>query len=129
MTIRRWHRWLAVVAGIFILWIAATGVVTQASRIYAAGAPRAVPAAAASVAPVAAARPVEGAQRPPPGGIRGFVHFVTALHSGEEFGLAGELVSLAAGFALLFFAGSGMWMYWQMLRGRRARPGQPRWFW
>jgi uncharacterized iron-regulated membrane protein len=110
--IRRWHRWVAPVAALFILWIAATGAITQAGRIYAG----------------AIAAPRDSA-------LRAFVKFVTDLHSGASFGVAGELISLAAGCALLFLAASGAWMYWQMARGRlvkvraggHLRGGQ--WFW
>ena len=121
---RKYHRWLATIAGIFILWTALTGVVTQASRLYASSEPR--PAQAAPAAPTAPEAP-----RPPQSPARQFVHFVTDLHSGESFGLIGQLVSLVTGLALLFLAGSGLFMYIQMFRarGRKARPGQPRWFW
>jgi uncharacterized iron-regulated membrane protein len=121
---RTYHRWLALVAGIVILWIAATGVVTQASRIIAAGQPRPAAAAQAPAAP-----------RPPQTPLRKFTHFVTELHSGEAFGATGMWISLAAGLALIFLAVSGLYMYVELFRGRlvRARSGKPapggKWFW
>jgi uncharacterized iron-regulated membrane protein len=122
---RQYHRWLAILFGVFILWIAATGVVTQGARLYAKSER---PAAAAPAPPPAAARP-------PQTPLRKFTHFVTELHSGEEFGIAGQLVSLVAGLVLMFFAISGFWMYYELYRGRlvRARSGKPapggKWFW
>ena len=118
---RKFHRWLSVVVGIFILWIAVTGVVTQGARLYASGEQER--AAAAGAAPVAQA---PAAPRPPQTPLRKFTHFVTELHSGEEFGIAGQLVSMVAGLALIFFAVSGMWMYIQMYRRRAHRHSHPR---
>ena len=123
---RRYHRWLATIAGIFLLWISVTGVLTQAGRIYAGTQPK--PAAAA---------PAAGPEHapPPPSPTRKFVKFVTDLHSGESFGLTGQLVSLAAGLAMVFLAISGLTMYIQIWRGRlvRVEAGKTlrggKWFW
>ena len=113
---RRYHRWVAVVFGIFILWIAATGAITQGARLYASGERE-----RAAAAGVALPAPAPEAKRPPQSPARQFVHFITDLHSGERFGVAGQLVSLVSGLALLFFAFSGMWMYVQMFRARSRR--------
>ena len=43
------------------------------------------------------------------------------LHSGEEFGPVGVAVSIMSGFALLFFAFSGLWMYVRMWASRKSR--------
>jgi uncharacterized iron-regulated membrane protein len=51
------------------------------------------------------------------------------LHSGESFGPIGTVISILSGFALIFFAISGMWMYVQMFRRRSASPGRSRFFW
>jgi uncharacterized iron-regulated membrane protein len=49
-------------------------------------------------------------------------HWVKKLHSGEALGPVGIALNLAGGLALLFFAGSGFWMYLSMwLRLRRNR--------
>ena len=121
---RTYHRWLSVIFGLFILWIAATGVITQGARLYSASQP---PPAASAPAP--AARPPEAA-RPPQTPLRKFTHFVTELHSGEAFGAAGMWISLMVGIALLFFAFSGLWMYIQMYRRRSHRHSHPkRLFW
>ena len=102
---RRYHRWLSVVFGLFILWISATGLIVQAGRLYTSG--ESERAEAAEAAPAAASPAV----RPPRSPADEFVHFVTELHSGEEFGLAGQLIGLVSGAALVFFAVSGLWMY------------------
>lgn len=115
---RKLHRWFAVIVGIFILWIAVTGVLTQGARLYASTEPR--PAQSS-----AAVAPATEAPRPPPSPTRQFIHFVTDLHSGEQFGVTGQLISLVAGLALLFLAFSGLWMYIQMYRRRGHRKSHP----
>ena len=50
-------------------------------------------------------------------------------HAGEEFGPAGTAISILSGFALLFFAFSGLWLYIRMWRERAARGAKDRWFW
>jgi uncharacterized iron-regulated membrane protein len=121
MISRRYHRWLATLIGIFILWTAGTGVITQITRINTAAERQA--AAAVSRAAQAPA--------PPQSPNRKFLKLVTDLHSGEQFGLTGQLVSLVTGLALLFLAGSGLWMYVQMFRVRtaRVRASGGKWFW
>ena len=135
---RTYHRWLSVIFGLFILFIAITGVVTQGARLYASGEQERARAAAPAftveqseeaeqAAP--AAKPPEAA-RPPQTPLKKFTHFVTELHSGEEFGIAGQLVSMVSGLALIFFAFSGLWMYIQMFRRRSHRHSHPkRIFW
>jgi uncharacterized iron-regulated membrane protein len=121
MISRRYHRWIATLIGVFILWTAGTGVITQITRIT---------TAAERHAAAAPARPAQ-APAPPQSANRKFLKLVTDLHSGEQFGLTGQLVSLATGLALLFLAGSGLWMYVQMFRGRaaRVRASGGKWFW
>ena len=129
MRLRRYHRWLATLLGIFVLWTAATGVTTQAARIYAGGEQR--PAPASPAASPAAEAPAAEAPRPPQSPARKFVKLVTDLHSGERFGLTGQLVSLVTGLAILFLAGPGLWMYIRMFRARAAKERAPsrKWFW
>ena len=56
--------------------------------------------------------------KPQPGAWNlGLLH---RFHSGESFGLGGQIVSLLSGCALLFFAFSGLWMYIRMFRVRRS---------
>ena len=120
---RRYHRWIATLLGIFILWTAATGVITQITRINTAAEREAAAAASRAALP---SRPA-----PPPSPNRKFLKLVTDLHSGEQFGLAGQLVSLVIGLAILFLAGSGLWMYIRMFRARAGKERSPssKWFW
>ena len=117
MMSRRYHRWIATLLGIFILWTAATGVITQNPRINTAAEREAAAAVSrATRAPV------------PLSPNRKFLKLVTDLHSGEQFGLTGQIASLVIGLMLLFLAGSGLWMYVQMYRTRGKRE-QERFFW
>ena len=173
MKMRRYHRWLSVLFGLFILWIAVTGVLSQIGSLVNNGgferetaergkrqatavgqaivaparahdhddddAPK--PAAAspvtpalaapAAAAPAAFACPADMTCRPKrvakPGDWNvGFLHHI---HSGEQFGPVGVILSILSGLGLIFFAISGMWMYLQMFRARGDRPGQSKWFW
>ena len=119
MMSRRYHRWIATLLGIFILWTAATGVITQITRIN---------TAEERAAAAAASRATQIAPAPPLSPNRKFLKLVTDLHSGEQFGLAGQIASLVIGLMLLFLAGSGLWMYVQMYRTRGKRE-QERFFW
>lgn len=67
--------------------------------------------------------------KPPPGSIRTLVGFFHHLHSGEQFGPVGTVISILSGLALVFFSVSGMWMYVSMWRNRKDRKLTPRWFW
>lgn len=124
---RKWHRWLSVFFGLFMLWIAVTGVLSQVAVLWPAG-----------VAETAAATPPPGFTCPegwrcsPPraeSGIRGMVGLFHHLHSGESFGLVGTVISVLSGLALIFFSISGIWLYVQMWRNRKDRALAPRWFW
>lgn len=142
---RKWHRWLSVFFGLLILWIGATGVLSQIGVLVNNGgfekeepragapaqpAPSLIPTASAheeDVAPAAAKAaafvcPADMTCRPKrvpkPGEWNvGYLHHI---HSGEEFGPVGVILSIASGLALLFFAFSGLWMYIYMF-ARRAR--------
>ncbi len=148
---RRYHRWLALLFGALILWIAGTAVAIQIGTIYAngglseehdgpmpAGTKHAagvthvtlIPAAQAhdheaeeaEARAAAAPRPGASSPAPPPRSpAKAFVHFVTDLHSGASFGPIGTILSLLSGLALIFFAVSGLWMYLQMFRARARR--------
>ena len=128
---RIYHRWLSVLFGLLILFIAATGVLSQVGVLVNNGgfeteaSERAQQAAAAAATPPGFTCPETMTCRPKrtpkPGEWNvGFLHH---LHSGEEFGPVGVTVSILSGLALLFFAFSGLWMYIQMFRAR-ARTGK-----
>lgn len=125
---RKWHRWLSLFFGMFMLWIATTGVLSQAAEL--------LPGESAAAAPASAAPPgfqcPEGWRCLPPrpeGGARALVGLLHHLHSGESFGPIGVAVSVLSGLALIFFSVSGIWLYVQMWRLRSDRKLMPRWFW
>ncbi|WP_375291891.1 PepSY-associated TM helix domain-containing protein [Qipengyuania sp.] len=124
---RKWHRWLSVFFGIFLFWIAATGVLSHL-----AGWSRPEASAVEAAPPAGFVCPPEWRCTPPrPGaeGLGGMVGFFHHLHSGEEFGKLGEAISFLSGLALLFFAFSGVWLYIRMWRERARRKVKDRWFW
>ena len=134
---RKWHRWITVVIGIFMLFIALTGVGSHFAAIYARGSlfeseERTAPPPASASAPAAGssttATPSAAAKAPAPNPARKLVGLMHHLHSGEYFGPVGTIISILAGFALIFFAISGMWMYLQMYLNRRGR-GRGEIFW
>ena len=152
---RRYHRWLSVLFGVLILWIAVTGVMSQFAALTANGgfeeetAERGrmeMAAAGAALAPAATAHENEAAPavlpprfvcpadmtcraKAPPNGARAWVGYLHHLHSGEEFGPAGVVISILSGLTLLFFAFSGLWMYLRMWSHRRDKDHKPAWFW
>lgn len=130
---RKWHRWLSLLFGIFGLWIAVTGVLSQVPiwNEQFGGKDEAAEAAAAKAAiPEGFVCPDTMTCRPkkkPSGGLNvGLLHH---LHSGEEFGPVGTVVMTLSGLAMVFFAFSGIWMYVSMWRNRAAKSLKPGWFW
>ncbi len=130
---RKWHRWLVVFAGIFMLWIAATGFIGQVISL--AGGEHhdrpPPPATAAAAARAMTATPAPGHDGAPgkhDGPPHDLYHLIIDLHSGNYFGPVGKVVSALMGAALLFFSVSGLWMYIDMFR-RRKRMGRSGIFW
>ena len=121
---RKWHRWLSVLFGVFLLFIATTGVMSQFAAIVADAEPRAAPPAGFVCPETMSCRP-----KPDPNGAGPWVGWLHHLHSGEEFGLVGTAISILSGFAMIFFAFSGLWMYLKMWSNRRVRAQKPGWFW
>jgi uncharacterized iron-regulated membrane protein len=119
---RKWHRWLVVVFGVFLVWIAVTGVLSQVVPWFV---PKQPPAAGAVPAGFVCPETMTCRPKGPPSIVSTLHH----LHSGETFGPAGVFVLTLAGFAMLFFSISGIWMYVQMWRGRATRGLKPGWFW
>lgn len=130
---RKWHRWTTVFFGIFMLWMAVTGIASHVTALWPAGeAPAAsAQASAAPAVPPGFHCPETMTCRPkaPAGGMRAWVGMFHHLHSGETFGPLGTAISLLTGCALLFFSVSGLWMYLQMWRNRKQRSLTPGWFW
>lgn len=124
---RKWHRWLSVFFGVFLLWIAATGVASQFAALIADQQPQpvAVQAEPAFVCPENyTCRP-----KPEPGSAKAWESTLHHLHAGETFGPIGVAISILSGLALLFFSLSGAWMYVQMWRNRKSRGLNAEIFW
>ena len=120
---RKYHRWLATIFGIFLLWISATGVLSQIGSLVNKGGFAQAEAAQAGAppGPPGFICPADMICRPKPKPTAWNVGLLHHLHSGESFGPAGVIVSLLSGLALFFFAFSGLWMYVQIWRGRLVR--------
>ena len=117
---RRWHKLLAPWFALLLFAIALTGAVTQTTALLDTSTAKAAMAATGAKDPVAAAVGKRSA-------IGAWNHWFKKLHSGEALGPAGIALNLTAGLALLFFAGSGFWMYLTMwLRLRRNRRSRAR---
>lgn len=135
---RKWHRWISIFFGVFLLWIAVTGTLSQIVPLYLeAAAPPPAPAMAGADPSTAGAgqtafvcppdytcRP-----KPKPGDPRSLVGTLHHLHSGESFGPLGVLIATLAGLAMVFFSFSGLWLYLSMWRNRKERGLKPGWFW
>ena len=130
---RKFHRWVSVFFGVFLLWIAVTGTISQILPLVAGEGEK---PKAQAVSGQAEAKPgftcppeYNCRPKPKPGDPRALVGFFHHLHSGETFGPLGVGISLLSGFAMIFFSVSGLWMYIQMWRHRAARSLKPGWFW
>ncbi len=120
---RKWHRWLSVLFGVFILFIATTGLLSHGAALYRDSLPEPFAAVPAGfVCP----ETMNCRPKPDPDGAGAWVSFFHHLHAGEEFGPAGTAISILSGFALLFFAFSGLYMYIEMYRRRSHRESHPR---
>lgn len=122
---RKWHRWLSVFFGVFLLWIAATGVLSQVAVLWPVAETAPVEAPAGFECP-------EGWRCNPPRnetGIRSWTGTFHHLHSGETFGPIGTAISVLSGLAMLFFSFSGLWMYIRMWTNRRSNKLNGGMFW
>ena len=122
---RKWHRWLSLFFGVFMLWMAVTGVLSQIVPLTQPGGP---PPAVVSKAQPGFVCPPDISCRAKNKGpsLVGYLHH---LHSGEEFGPVGVVISTLTGFALIFFSISGLWLYIQMWRFRNKKGLAPKWLW
>lgn len=130
---RKWHRWLSVFFGVFLLWIATTGVLSQIVPVIQRGgfeseaSERARTAAAAAATPPGFVCPETLMCRPKPKSM--IVATLHHLHSGESFGPVGTIIATLSGLAMMFFAFSGLWLYIQMWRHRKKRDPGSGMFW
>lgn len=127
---RKWHRWLSLFFGVFMLWMAVTGVLSQIVPLTQGkpGAQQGAPAPISKLQPDFVC-PQDVMCRPKQKGGQSIVGLLHHLHSGETFGPVGVLISTLTGFALIFFSISGIWLYVQMWRFRKDRKLSPRWLW
>ena len=127
---RKWHRWLSVLFGVFLLWIAVTGVLSQVpiwGEVLGGEAAERAEAAPAVPAGFVCPETMMCRPKPPKGGFNvGLIHH---LHSGESFGLLGTLIASLSGLAMVFFSISGLVLYINMWRNRASKGVSPRWFW
>ncbi|WP_295560738.1 hypothetical protein [uncultured Sphingomonas sp.] len=100
---RRWHRLLAPWFALLLLLLAATGLATQATDLL----DRAPAKTASADAPAT------------PSAMKSWNRWFKHIHSGETLGPVGIALNIGGGVALLFFAGSGFWMYLTMWLNRR----------
>jgi uncharacterized iron-regulated membrane protein len=131
---RKWHRWLSVFFGVFLLWIAVTGMLSQVvpivqNRGLGDPDPAVVAARVAAATPPGFVCPETMMCRVKPPESTKIIGLLHHLHSGESFGPVGVIISTLSGFAMIFFAFSGLWMYVQMFRNRAAKSLKPGWFW
>ena len=128
---RKWHRWLSFIFGVFLLFIAVTGVLSHVAAMYAQGSvfeqEKKEPEKAVPQAGTDTAKPAE-LQGPPRNPKRKLVGLMHHLHSGEYFGPIGVVISLLSGLAMIFFSFSGLWIYYQMFV-RRRKLGKAELFW
>jgi uncharacterized iron-regulated membrane protein len=122
--VRKWHRWLAILSGVFLLWISVTGVLSQIGSLVNKGGFTSEARAEAPPAPPGFKCPETMSCRPKPKPGAWNVGLLHHLHSGETFGPVGTILSILSGLALAFFSFSGLWLYIQMWRGRLARVEQ-----
>jgi uncharacterized iron-regulated membrane protein len=125
---RKWHRWLTVFFGIFLFWIAVTGVLSHIAALWPSSSAQ-MPAQAALAADFQCPPEMMCRPRPPANGGAAWVGFFHHLHSGETFGPVGTAISILSGLTMIFLSFSGLWMYIQMWRSRRERSVKPGWFW
>jgi uncharacterized iron-regulated membrane protein len=108
--LRRWHRWAAIPAGLFLFFIALTGVALHVDMILSGHAPPG--SAAPSTAVPATAQKAD-------------YHFILQdLHAGYYFGWTGRITSILAGLSLLVLAVTGLQIWWRM-----RRTGQRNLYW
>ena len=128
---RKWHRWLSVLFGVVLLWVAVTGVLSQIPLWGEAfgGEDEARPSAAAAAVPAGFKCPETMLCRPKPPKSAFNVGLIHHLHSGESLGPLGTVIFTLAGLAMVFFSVSGLWLYVQMWQNRKDRGVSPKWFW
>jgi uncharacterized iron-regulated membrane protein len=115
--LRRWHRLLAPFCAAFLLLIGGTGIGIQITDLLDRPAREAQPAGMAEAGrDMSSAKPKS---KPKSTQMGQWNHWLKTLHSGEIVGIGGIAFNLLSGFALVYLAGSGLWMYLTMWRRQR----------
>jgi uncharacterized iron-regulated membrane protein len=115
--LRRWHRWAAIPAGLFLCFIALTGVLLHADMIRLGNAPPGHesrpggPPDAPHVRINAATGAVIAEPPPPPAD---FHYILQDLHAGYFFGWTGRFISILTGLSVLILAVTGLQLWWKM---------------
>ncbi|GAA5055318.1 hypothetical protein GCM10023208_19090 [Erythrobacter westpacificensis] len=130
---RRWHRWLSVFFAIVMIWVAITGLLHYVVVWWPTGEPTAEQIAAVAPPPGfvcpegwrCIAPSPEATNNP----LRPYLGLFHHLHAGSEGGIWGEIIVMLSGLALVFFTVSGMWVYYQMWRNRKAKGLKKGLFW
>ncbi len=111
--LRRWHKLLAPFFAAFLLLIGGTGVAIQITDLLD------VPAKSQDAKTPTAAGKTPSMGKPKRTPMGQWNHWLKELHSGEIIGGGGIAINLLSGLALVYFAGSGFWMYFTMWQKRR----------
>jgi uncharacterized iron-regulated membrane protein len=134
--VRKFHRWLATIAMVFLLYVSISGSVLAVSELLRGG-PHLIepPGDSERAAAPPAGAPGEGGgdmpRKPPPRfDASGWPsnQFLQEIHSGEIFGVTGQWIDVFVGLFFVALSITGPIMYFQMLRTRR-RSGRRQWFW
>ncbi|MBT2188292.1 PepSY domain-containing protein [Sphingobium nicotianae] len=115
---RRWHKILAPWFALILVIVAFTGVVTQVTSTLD------TPPPTQATSPRIGEHTRSKVEREKRSALGEWNHWFKKLHSGEALGPIGIAANAISGLALLFFAGSGFWMYlsmWLKLRRNRRR--------
>jgi hypothetical protein len=128
---RKWHRWISVFFGVFLLWISVTGVLSQIPLWGEVIGGETEQKAGPPPMPAGFVCPETMMCRPKPQRQEGWLNvgLIHHLHSGESFGPLGTIIGTLSGLAMVFFSFSGLWMYIQMWRNRASKKLKPGWFW
>lgn len=127
---RKWHRWLSLFFAPFLLWTAVTGLVIQYNHVLGTDERKGPSAAELAASHPGFVCPADLSCKPRHvAGHTPLPMLIKHLHAGQPFGPIGTLLSVLSGMALVFFAGSGLWLYLGMWRKRAARAQKPGWFW
>jgi hypothetical protein len=126
--LRKFHRWLATLAMLFLLYVSVTGTLLQFNEIQTGGGANLVRLGPPPGTGPAVPGAVSVTPFPPGRGPHTANAFLEDLHNGSVIGKAGRWIDLAVGIILIVLSVTGSVMFLQMLWLRRGR-GRKSWFW